>query len=103
MDNDDDDRERVRGSDRTTIVTTDGGGRGGGTLVAVVLVIVLLVVLFVLFGDRLRGTAEDVEVPEEIDVNVNVEAPELRLPEVEVRQAPPPTQEPPANQDANSS
>ena len=101
---DDDDRERVRDSDRTTIVTSDRGGRGAGTLVAVLLVIVLLVVLFLLFGDRLRGTAEDVEVPQEIDVNVNVEAPELRLPDVEIRQAPPAGEEPPpANQDANSS
>ena len=100
---DENDRERVRESDRTTIVTTDGGGRGGGTLLAVLLVIVVLVVLFLLFGDRLRGSAEDVEVPDEIDVNVNVETPELRLPEAEVRQAPPATQEPAANQGANSS
>ena len=100
------DRERVKESDRTTIVTTDGGGRGGGTTVAVVLVIVLLIILlFVVFGDRLRDTADEVAVPEDLDVNVNVAAPVIRLPDVEIRQAdePPPAQAPPANQDGNSS
>ena len=103
----DQDRERVRDLDRTTIVTTDGRGRGGGTIVAVVLVIVLVIVLlFLFFGDRLRDTADEVAVPGDLDVNVNVDAPEIRVPDIEIRQVeepPPATQQPPANQDGNAS
>lgn len=100
----DEDRERVRESDRTTIITTGGGGRGGGSIVAVVLVIILLIVLlFVVFGGGLREAAD--EMPGDLDVNVNVDAPELRLPDIEVRQAeePPAPEQPPANQDGNRS
>ena len=102
----DEDRERARESDHTTIVTTDRGGRGGGTVAVVLLVIVLLVVLFVFFGDRLRDTADEVAVPEDLDVNVNVDAPEIRVPDIEIRQVEPPppaAEQPPANQGGNAS
>jgi uncharacterized membrane protein len=58
--------------DRTTIVETGGGGGGGGVLAVVLLIIVVLVLLF-LFRDQLGfGTTKtEVNVPDEIEVNVN--------------------------------
>ena len=60
---------------RTTVVSTGGDRGGGGTLLAVVLLIALLVVLFLVFGRGLIGGAA-----EEVDVKVDVEAPELPKP-----------------------
>jgi hypothetical protein len=63
-----DDRDEV---ERTTVVETGGGG-GGGVLAVVLLIIVVLVLLF-LFRDQLGfGSKETtVEVPDQINVNVN--------------------------------
>lgn len=57
--------------EKTTIVETGGGG-GGGVLAVVILIIVVLVLLF-LFRDQLGlgGDKTTVDVPEQIDVNVN--------------------------------
>ena len=69
----DPDRNESRDTrETTTIVERDGGG-GGGVLAVVLLIIVVLVLLF-LFRDQLGfGAAEEttIEVPEQIDVNVN--------------------------------
>jgi hypothetical protein len=56
----------------TTVVDTGGGGGGGGTIVAVLVLIVGLVVLFLMFGRGLIGGDHD--------VNVNVKAPDINLP-----------------------
>ena len=56
----------------TTVVTSGGEGGGGGTLIALLVLIVALVVLFLLFGRGLIGGAAD-----EVDVKVDVKAPEL--------------------------
>jgi uncharacterized membrane protein len=63
-----DERDEV---ERTTIVETGNGGGGGGVLAVVLLIIVVLVLLF-LFRDQLGfgGTETTVEVPDEINVNV---------------------------------
>lgn len=67
------DPDRDREVERTTIVERDGGG-GGGVLAIVLLIIVVLVLLWV-FRDQLgltgADTGPDVEVPEQIDVNIN--------------------------------
>ena len=58
--------------ERTTIVERDGGG-GGGVLAVVLLIIVVLVLLWV-FRDQLGFTGDtgtDVNVPEQVDVNIN--------------------------------
>jgi hypothetical protein len=59
--------------ERTTIVERDSGG-GGGILAVVLLIIVVLVLLWV-FRDQLgftsADTGTDIEVPEQIDVNIN--------------------------------
>lgn len=66
-DNDRDDVER----ERTTVVETGGGG-GGGVLAVVLIIIVVLVLLYLFrgqlgFGDK----TTQVNVPDQIDVNVN--------------------------------
>ena len=67
------DPDRDREVERTTVVERDGGG-GGGVLAIVLLIIVVLVLLWV-FRDQLGftggDTGTDIEVPEQIDVNVN--------------------------------
>lgn len=62
------DRETV---ERTTIVET-GGDRGGGGVLAIVLLIIVLLALLYLFSDKLGigGSKTEVEVPEQINVNV---------------------------------
>ena len=70
------DRETVRETDRTTVVTSDGGGRGGsGWIIAILLLVALLAILFFLFGGGLNRAAD------EVGVNVNVEAPDVSLPD----------------------
>jgi len=75
----DPERERLRETDRTTIIQTDRDRRGGsGALLAIVALLVLGVLLFLLFGGGLgRGGDEG-------DVNVNIDAPEITMPDVEV-------------------
>jgi len=71
------DREHIRETDRTTTVVTDGGERraGGGWIIGVLVLIALLALLWFLFGNNLNRAAD------ETGVNVNVEAPEVKIPE----------------------
>lgn len=66
--------EHDRETEHTTVVERDGGGGGGGVLAIVLLIIVVLVLLFV-FRDQLgltgADTGTDIEVPEQVDVNIN--------------------------------
>jgi uncharacterized membrane protein len=69
-----DPNRRERDTEHTTVVERDGGG-GGGVLAIVLLIIVVLVLLWV-FREQLGFTgadtgAADIEVPEQIDINVN--------------------------------
>ena len=68
--------ETVREVERTTTVVSTGGDRGGGgALLAVLVIIVLLAVLYFVFsGSFNRAT----------DVNVNVEAPKIDVPDVKL-------------------
>ena len=70
----------------TTVISTGGGG--GGALAAIVIVLVVVLLLFLYFSGYL-GRAAD-----EVDVNVNVEAPRIEAPDVDIN-LPPPSQ--PAN------
>jgi predicted metalloprotease len=69
MADNDRDRDTV---ERTTIVDT-GGDRGSGGVLAVVLLIIVVLVLLFLFKDQLGfgGSTTEVQVPDEIQVNVN--------------------------------
>jgi hypothetical protein len=75
------DRETVRETDRTTtVVQTDGGrGGGGGIILAVILILVVLGVLWFLFGGGFNRAAD------KVGVNVNVEAPKVALPDVNLK------------------
>ena len=76
----DPDREPLRESERTTIITSDGNrGGGGGAIIAVVVILAVLVLLFVLFGGSLNKAAD------EVGVNVDVEAPKVEVPDVNIR------------------
>ena len=70
MADNDGDRETV---DRTTIVETGNGGGGGGGVLAVVLLIIVVLVLLFLFRGQLGfgGNKTEVQVPDQIDVNIN--------------------------------
>lgn len=73
------DTDKVRDTERTTIVHTDSDrGGGSGVLVALLVLVLLAVLLFFLFGGGLSGGGD------EGDVNVNIEAPELTVPDIEV-------------------
>lgn len=66
------DPNRDRDTEHTTVIERDSGG-GGGVLAVVLLIIVVLVLLFV-FRDQLGfggASTTEVEVPEQINVNVN--------------------------------
>ena len=98
----DPDRERIvveetppRVERETTVINTSGGG-GGGTVVAVLVLLVVAVLLFLYFGGYLNRAAD------EVGVNVNVEAPKVDMPDVDIN-VPPPSTEPsePGNKSGN--
>ncbi len=73
-------RETVRDTERTTtVIQTDGDrGGGGGVLLAVLLIIVLLAILYFVFSGSFNRAAD------EVGVNVNVEAPKVEVPDVDI-------------------
>jgi hypothetical protein len=73
--------ERVRETERTTVVHTGGGDRrgGGGLVIALVLLVAVVALLFYLFGGGLNRAAD------EVGVNVNVETPEIKAPDIDVK------------------
>lgn len=74
------DREPVRDVERTTTIVSTGGDRGGGgVLLAIVVIIVLLAVLYFVFSGSFNRAAD------EVGVNVNVEAPKVEVPDVNVK------------------
>jgi hypothetical protein len=93
----DPDRERIveetppRVERETTVVTTGGGG--GGTIVAILVILVVAVLLFLYFGGYMNRNSDGV------DLNVNVDAPKVELPDVDINT--PPAEKP--AQPANSS
>ncbi|WP_129793747.1 type II secretion system protein [Sphingosinicella sp. CPCC 101087] len=64
----------------TTVIHTGdrGGGGGTGLIVAIVLLMILAAVLFFVFGGGLERAAD------ETDVNVNIDTPEINLPDMDV-------------------
>lgn len=72
--------ETVRDVERTTTVVSTGGDRGGGgALLAVVVIIALLAVLYFVFSGTFNRAADNV------GVNVNVEAPKVDVPDVNLK------------------
>ena len=69
-----------RNGPNTTVVHTDGDrGRGRGLLLGIVLLLLVGLLLYFLLG---RGDLN--EAADEVGVNVNVEAPDLKMPDVDV-------------------
>jgi hypothetical protein len=73
------DREPVRETERTTIVQTGGDRGGGGLIIAIVAILALLVLLYLFFGGGLNRAGD------KVGVNVNVAAPKVELPDVNVK------------------
>ncbi len=74
-----DERERPIEVEReTTVINTGGERSGGGTVVALVVLVVVAVALFLFFGGYLQRAAD------EVDINVNVDAPKVELPDVKI-------------------
>jgi hypothetical protein len=99
----DPDRDRIvveetppRVERETTVISTGDGGGGGGAIVAILVVLVLAVLAFLYFGGYLGGTAD------KVDLNVNVGAPKVETPDIDIN-LPPPSTEPsePANKTGN--
>ena len=71
---------REREVERTTTVISTGGDRGGGgALLAVLVIVVLLAVLYFVFSGSFNRAAD------EVGVNVNVEAPKVEVPDVNLK------------------
>lgn len=69
-----DDNHRDPIVERTTIVETGNGGGGNGGVLAVVLLIIVILVLLFVFKDELGfggSTKTDINIPDQIEVNVN--------------------------------
>lgn len=72
--------ETVREVERTTTVVSTGGDRGGGgALLAVLVIVVLLAVLYFVFSGSFNRAAD------EVGVNVNIEAPKVDVPDVNLK------------------
>ena len=74
-----DERERPVEVERETTVINTGGDRGGGGMIAAVIVVLVLAVLAFLFFGGYFGRAAD-----DVGVNVNVEAPDVKMPDINI-------------------
>jgi hypothetical protein len=81
MSDPDRERETVHDTERTTtVIQTDGDrGGGGGILLAVLLILVVLAVLYFVFSGSFNRAAN------EVGVNVNVDAPKVAVPDVNLK------------------
>lgn len=78
-----DERERpVEVERETTIINTGERSGGGGAITAIVVLVVLGVLAFLFFGGYLQRAAD------EVDINVNVEAPNVELPDIDIDTTP---------------
>jgi hypothetical protein len=77
----------------TTVINTGSGGGSGGTIVGLIVLAVLAIGAFLYFGGYIGRAADD------LDVNVNVAAPKIELPDVRIEtpSAPAPAPAEPAN------
>jgi hypothetical protein len=75
----------------TTVIQTGERRGGGGTIVALVVLVILGLLAFLFFGGYMQRAAD------KADINVNVSAPNVELPDIQV--APPASQ--PANKTGN--
>ena len=62
----------------TTVIQTGNGGGGGGVIALVVVLLAAAVLAFLFFGGWFERAADDV------GVNVNVEAPDIKMPDINI-------------------
>lgn len=75
----------------TTIIQTGERRGGGGAVTALVALVVIALIAFVYFGGYLQKAAD------EVNVDVNVTAPNIDLPDIKVESPPPAAPAEPAN------
>ena len=84
--------------ERETVVVESGGDRGGGggAVAAILVVLVIAVLAFLFFGGYLQRAAD------ETNINVDVQAPKVELPDVKIETPPAqPQQQQPANSNSH--
>jgi len=81
--------------ERETVVVAGGrdGGGSGGAIAAILVILVIAVLAFLYFGGYLQRAAD------QTDINVNVAAPKIELPDIKIETPPAAQQQQPA--DAN--
>lgn len=74
-----DEQERpVEVERETTVINTGNGGGGGGIIALVVVLIAAAVIAFLFFNGYFERAAD------EVGVNVNVEAPDVKMPDINI-------------------
>ncbi len=89
-----DDNDRPVVERETTVINTGERSGGGGLIAVVVLLLIVGVGAFLFFGGYFEKAAD------EVDVNVNVAAPDIELPDIKIDTAPA-APERPANSTGN--
>jgi len=75
----------------TTVIHTGGrDGGSGGAIAAILVILVIAVLAFLYFGGYLQRAAD------QTDINVNVAAPKIELPDIKI-ETPPAAQQQPAD------
>ena len=82
-----------RDVERETVVVSSGGrdGGSGGAIAAILVILVIAVLAFLYFGGYLQRAAD------QTDINVNVAAPKIELPDIKIETPPPAQQQQPAD------
>jgi len=69
--------------ERETVVVSSGrDGGGGGAIAAILVILVIAVLAFLYFGGYLQRAAD------QTDINVNVAAPKIELPDIKIETPP---------------
>lgn len=86
-----DEQERPVEIERETTVIQTGNGGGGGVVALVIVALAAAVIAFLFFGGYFERAAD------KVDVNVNVEAPKVELPDIKLETPKSEPAEAPAN------
>jgi len=73
-----DEQERPVEVERETTVIQTGGGGGGGLVAIVIVLLAAAVIAFLFLGGYFERAAD------EVGVNVNVEAPDVKMPDINI-------------------
>ena len=76
------DEQEPRETRETTVIQTGERSGGGGLIAAIVVLLLVGALAFFFFSGGFEKATDD------IDVNVNVDAPEIKLPDIEIDTTP---------------